>query len=171
MAEFQTYVAWLYTGEITPRETGSIQESGGDLLRLYILGDYLDDAKFCNEVMDVLGGSTNYAASSKPFVLSDFSDNDVDWALEKTAAGAPLRVYLFTRIGFDVVHGRGLVTSFRDRFSSDVLLDLLMTLMSDYDLKLVMNGAFLKRKELFFDRCVFHKHEDGDTDTQRPGSQ
>lgn len=167
--EFQMYVAWLYTGKITPWEIDSIQERGGDLLHLYIIGDYLDDAKFRNEVMDVLGGLTNYAASSKPFVLSDFSDNDVNWALEKTAAGAPLRVFLFTKLGAEIVGHRDSITSFKNRFSSDVLLDLLMALMSNYDLKLVINGAFLKRKELFFERCVFHKHEDGDR--RCPGSQ
>ncbi|KAL1589532.1 hypothetical protein WHR41_01608 [Cladosporium halotolerans] len=46
---FEGYLQWLYTSEIT---FASKPDVGFQICRLYILGDYLGDQKFCNAVID-----------------------------------------------------------------------------------------------------------------------
>lgn len=52
--DFEWYLEWVYTGHLTPREEDGKHNRGATLIRLYILGDYLDDAKFCNSIMDIV---------------------------------------------------------------------------------------------------------------------
>jgi hypothetical protein len=51
--DFEVYLEWVYTSQLISRDTKTEQDRGAMLVRLYILGDFLDDAKFCNNVVDI----------------------------------------------------------------------------------------------------------------------
>jgi hypothetical protein len=89
VADFQLYLQYLYTGRMATLDHNDTGTSSMTLVRLYVLGDYLGDNRFCNNVIDALIGRS---------VLVDFgmvfSSAALDLAWEKTTPGSILRKVL-----------------------------------------------------------------------------
>ena len=81
--DFDVYLEWVYTSQLTPRDAEPALDHCAMLVRLYILGDFLGDSKFCNKVMDAFRSESAWRPArpiSGPINL--------EW--EKTMAGSPL---------------------------------------------------------------------------------
>lgn len=87
VADFEVYLEWLYTGHVVTLD--SIKALGATLIRLYVLGDFLVDDRFCNTVMDTL-----ILESQRGYPRLAFSPADIDSAWEKTMPGSGLRKVL-----------------------------------------------------------------------------
>jgi hypothetical protein len=156
VAEFQAYFEWLYTNEVTLQDTTiSGNDLGLALIPLYLLGDYLDDANFCNAIVDkiLFHKYESHAVS--------FCDESMTLVLENTVAGSPLRALLFTSLASYVAYKDETITSLKTRFSSDTLLEMMSHVMSDDDLKKAMKKALLRKYDLLRTKCAFHRHDEG----------
>ncbi|GAB7335545.1 hypothetical protein MBLNU13_g07885t1 [Cladosporium sp. NU13] len=81
---FEGYLQWLNTGVITSSFPIS-KPTTFDLIEFYILGDFLDDATFCNAVLDDL---MNSAYETWPGICS------VNLAWNNTPRDSPLRALI-----------------------------------------------------------------------------
>jgi hypothetical protein len=87
VADFEVYLEWLYTGQVVTLD--KMKDLGPTLLRLYVLGDFLVDDRFCNAVIDSL---IRESSSRWPFLR--FWPADINSAWDKTMPGSRLRKVL-----------------------------------------------------------------------------
>lgn len=83
--DFQMYLGWLYTIHMATLDY-HLRVSSTTLVRLYILGDYLGDDRFCNNVIDTLVKNCSWTDTGMTFTSSD-----IDLAWDKTASGSTLQ--------------------------------------------------------------------------------
>ena len=93
VADFQLYLQCLYTDRMVALNHYDSGNSSMTLTRLYVLGDFLGDDRFCKNVIDALIG--NSVLMNTGIV---FSSAAVDFAWEKTASGSSLRKVLLELI-------------------------------------------------------------------------
>ena len=93
VADFQLYLQCLYTDRMVTLNHYDSGISSMTLIRLYVLGDFLGDDRFCKNDIDALIG--NSVLMNTGIV---FSSAAVDFAWEKTASGSVLRKVLFALI-------------------------------------------------------------------------
>lgn len=93
VADFQLYLQCLYTDRMVTLNHYDSGISSMTLIRLYVLGDFLGDDRFCRNVIDALIG--NSVLMNTGIV---FSSAAVDFAWEKTASGSSLRKVLLELI-------------------------------------------------------------------------
>jgi hypothetical protein len=87
LVDFEVYLEWLYTGHVVTLD--NMRDLGPTLLRLYLLGDFLIDDRFCNTVIDALIGDSQAA---DPWLLFDSATIDSLW--NKTMPGSEMRKVL-----------------------------------------------------------------------------
>ena len=87
VSDFEVYLEWLYTGHVITLD--ELRSLGPTLIRLYLLGDFLIDDKFCNVVMDAL-----ILESQRRSPWIRFLPADIDFAWDKTMPGSRLRKVL-----------------------------------------------------------------------------
>jgi len=93
VADFQLYLQCLYTDRMVTLRHYDSGISSMTLIRLYVLGDFLGDDRFCKNVTDAL--VENSVLMNTGIV---FSTAVVDFAWEKTASGSVLRRVLLALI-------------------------------------------------------------------------
>jgi hypothetical protein len=159
VGESQAYLEWLYTNEVTLQEEDGEEDLGPVLIRLYLPGDYLDDANFCNAVMDTVfqRGKT-----------CEFTDQFINSALENMVAGSPLRALVLQFMAIATISNLETITSYRHRFSSDTMLDLIAHVMSDHDLAKALQTALRQKGDLSGKDCDFHRHDEGTPKCSEP---
>jgi hypothetical protein len=152
------YLEWLYTNQLTSREVETRHERGAMLIRLYILGDFLDDAGFCNKVMDILDpGANDPRAPAWTAWSLNHEDFSLSWA--KTPVGSSLRTFLLEFIAYHISHIDGCYQTFLESdVPKEMLLELFQHLESEHGLMKLLKPSTklskLKRK------CAFHRHEE-----------
>lgn len=87
VADFEVYLEWLYTGYVVTLD--ELWSLGPTLLRLYLLGDFLIDDRFCNAVIDALIGDSQAVS---PWLV--FYPTDIDSVWNKTMPGSRMRKVL-----------------------------------------------------------------------------
>lgn len=80
---FENYLHWLYTSELIT-STKPNDHSYLPIVKLYILGDYLNDSLFCNAALERVV-KNRYETHGVP------SPHSVKMAYERTPEGSPLR--------------------------------------------------------------------------------
>lgn len=96
VADFQVYMEWLYTGRVVELDYNRSQASE-TLVRLYVLGDYLEDDHFSNAIIDTLVQNSSCFASGMVWRRST-----VDMAWDETQPESPLRKVLTRLIACSV---------------------------------------------------------------------
>lgn len=151
--DFEVYLEWLYASQLTSREGDTQRERGKMLVRLYILGDFLDDAGFCNQVMDAFapGGTKAW----------DWSINNEECSLAwaKTPVDSPLRIFILGLISHRMSRNKN---SFQELVEStcprELFIDLFKHLESKHGLtKLLKPSTKLSKVR---DKCEFHRHDE-----------
>lgn len=90
---FQAYVHWVYTGEISPMvyfgEEAILESNEKEVyIEVYIIGEFLDDAKLRSKVLDIIVAK---------LIIWTYLTQDplIHRIYEATPAGSPLRRLLF----------------------------------------------------------------------------
>ena len=166
------YINWLYTKETTlnnaerkckyhgpdtyqdAQDSDCIYMHGLDLVKMYILGDYLNDMRFCNAVIDTMdlmeGCVINLDA--------------IDWVWSNTMQNNPLTLFLLEHWAEAVESdSQGTIDYMKDgfyRIPDEFLLDLLAftgTQLCAATARLAEVKKPLAKKS---QQCKFHKHID-----------
>ena len=87
VSDFEVYLEWLYTGHAVTLD--ALYNLGTTLVRLYLLGDFLIDDRFCNAVIDTL---IRDSRAHYPWTI--FLSEDIDYVRRKTVPGSRLRKVL-----------------------------------------------------------------------------
>ena len=148
------YLEWLYTSQLTPREANTQRERGKMLVRLYILGDFLDDAGFCNQVMDALapGGTKAWGSWS-------INNEECSLAWAKTPVDSPLRIFILGLIAHRMSrNGNFFQELVESTCPRELFIDLFKHLESKHGLtKLLKPSTKLSKVR---DKCEFHRHDE-----------
>lgn len=147
---FQAYVHWLYTGMIIKiqKKNKETQERCHHLIKLYVLGEQLENIRFKNEVMTALINVEEEAT------CHDFNVNEIMIAYNGSSVGSELRRF--------VVHSHILkpplcgtaafVGNERDFLPADFAFDLALKLAEQPDIEVL---AEMRRQP-----CFYHQHND-----------
>ena len=154
--DFEAYLGWVYTSQLTPGDTEDGFDRGMMIVRLYFLGDFLDDTKFCNTVMDTF----HFNDAWDPFYLM-FESMNLAW--EETTAGSPLRDFILELLVYNIATRPNtesyLKVMHQSDISREIVLDLLLHMESKHGLsKLIQTTATLRLPEMKV-RCLFHRHD------------
>ena len=168
-SDFEVYLEWLYTGHVValvrPRDRGPA------LLRLYLLGDFLVDDRFCNTVMDVTIGEC-----STP--LLEFYPQDINFVWSETTSGSRIRRVLVDLIIRDLSgDGRSPCFWAKDDWSHEVTAGVSARIVESKDVALGMFAALrgqgpsevrqivrsaVKRPKDNRNKCAdYHEHGEG----------
>lgn len=154
--DFEVYLERVYSSQLAPREAETPEELGTMLVRLYILGDFLDDARFCNRVMDVFSPGADLHAIWGFWVLGDIAFS-LAWA--KTSVGSPLRTALLRNITHNIVHREGqFQTLLKSSFPRELLLDLFQHLESKHRLTHILRPS--TKLSAAIPGCAYHRHDE-----------
>ena len=161
--DFEVYLEWLYTSQLDPRdaETDDDDDRGTMrcmmVVRLYILTDFLDDAKFCNEVIDLFSfDDTTRATAWTPCLLS-VEALSISWA--STSVGSPLRNVLLEQLTYCAVRKDGVFQRLLESTCpKEVLVDLFQHLESKHGLMKLLRPT--TKPSTFSTACAFHRHDD-----------
>lgn len=126
------------------------------LVRLYILGDFLDDAGFCNQVMDALVTGGAKASTWKPWSLG-IEDPCLAWA--KTPVGSPLRAFILELISHHMAHNNAIFQGFLESTCPrELFIDLFKHLESKHGLTKLLKPSTKLSKVV--GKCEFHRHDE-----------
>jgi hypothetical protein len=126
------------------------------LVRLYILGDFLDDAKFCNKVMDIVTPSSHARGAWSHWGL-DAASLNLSWA--KTSAGSPLRSALLETLTYNIFHGEGKFQKLVEgHVTTELFLDLFQHLENKLGLMTLLKPSTNSSK--LSTGCAFHRHDE-----------
>jgi len=161
------YIDWLYTKDVTlvnaekecishePSRSRGRQDSDCSFLhclklaKMYTLGDYLNDMRFCNAVIDAM------------VLMRDCypGPDAVQWVWSKTMEGCPVRKHILERWAAILRHEdiAGYIKKHSSKLPKDFLIDLLTTVGADHRsdiLRVATARRALKEK------CKFNLHFD-----------
>lgn len=169
---FEGYLNWLYSGKITPKDPTHVckyclddtpsQAMGHicttffsiDVAKMWILGDYLNDLRFCNASVDAL-----YFAFCGSLWLSAPAAVKVIW--EQTTPECPVRSCFLERLqGATVTEDFGPIAQSQLEYSREFLIDLLGFVGRRYREDIVQD--IVNNEKPFAPSRKFHKHVDDD---------
>lgn len=126
------------------------------LVRLYILGHFLDDAGFCNRVMDILAYDGAKGPPLKPFAMQ-IEDFCLAWA--KTPVGSPLRAFILDFITRHMAHNNAIFQGFLESTCPrELFIDLFKHLESKHGLTKLLKPSTKLSKVV--GKCEFHRHDE-----------
>lgn len=161
--DFEAYLEWLYTSQLTPSGNETVSERGTTLVRLYVLGEFLDDAKFCNAIMDA------FIATNDRWSFS-LSGETIVFTWEKTSVGSPLRTAILEMAAAYLAYRDQRLKTFPNILGTDVvLLDLFKYLENKHGLSMSLRPNVTVPWEQPRDKCEFHRHNEANP--KCPGSQ
>jgi len=168
--DFEVYLEWLYTGQLVPRDTKTDADDGCGTMRclmavlLYILGNFLDDTKFCNKVIDIFTSGTAPAAAWTPCALPSDAIS-LSWA--STSVGPPLRDALLEKVTCYVARRDG---NFERLLEStcpkELFVDLFRHLEDKHGLTKLLKPT--TKRSTLSTGCAFHKHDGGNAKCSEP---
>lgn len=166
------YINWLYTKQVTlknaekkcihhgPDTDQGVQDSDCiymyclDLVKVYILGDYLNDMRFCNAVIDTL-----------ELMEGCFPGLDaIDWVWSNTMQNNPLRGFIIEHwaeaVKSDLQQTIGFMKDFSLHIPQEFLLDLLAFTGTQLCAATARPAEVKKPLAKKSQKCKFHKHVD-----------
>lgn len=165
----EAYINWLYTEEVTLKdaeekcqhhETSSSQQTRESdcrfkhslkLVKMYILGDYLNDMQFCNAVIDVL----EYMKGCPPGI------DAIIWVWAHTMRGCPLRTLILERWAASLDTGAATTVEFMKKHDLNVPKEFLFDFLALMGAQLSsVRARRPKAKKSLEQKCRFHKHVD-----------
>lgn len=163
---FEGYLHWLYTGQLITDGEGSILLK--QQLQLYILGDFLGDNNFCNQVADDILRLFKHEQVVVGTSCMTFSNVQLAW--KHTTQGSPLRDlflgYVCMQISFKAGKWLSFIEEQRDwlpqGFDSE-LLKYMATKLANSD---VAKTVQITMDPVRTNRCNYHKHEEGKSCTK-----
>jgi len=96
VSDFEVYLEWLYTSEVVV--IGEFDSRGIIFVRLYLLGQDLEDDRFCNAVIDTLLDEHRPGNSE----IMIFSPQAIQWIWNRTLPGSILRKILIDFVILDM---------------------------------------------------------------------
>ena len=167
VSDFEAYLQWLYTGHVVLLDRP--YDSGFALLRLYLLGDFLVDDRFCNAVMD-------FIIRESGTLLLAFLSEEIDYVWNQTTPGSRMRRVLVDLIIRDL-SGDTASTYFCNRgaWNSEVTAEVFARMAEFKDVALGMFAALegpsnvqqsvksaVKHPRDNENKCAdYHKHSEG----------
>jgi hypothetical protein len=161
------YINWLYTKEITLKDaenkchihgpTYSLRDQNADcgylyslkLVKMYILGDYMSDMRFCNAIIDGMALMRNCPPSP----------DAIQWVWTHTMEDCPLRGHLLERWAGLLGHTRAAVYMKENmsKLPKDFMIDLLILTGTDQRAEILKT---FKERMTSVEECKFHRHVD-----------
>jgi hypothetical protein len=161
------YINWLYTKEVTLKDAEqkcklhgpaySLENPNSNcsylhylkLIKMYILGDYMNDMRFCNAVVDAM----RLMRSCYP------SPDAVQWAWNHTMQDSPVRKHLLEMWAEILGHPNtpGHMKGNLSKLSKEFLVDLLTFTGSDHRAEILKCSTARRTKS---ERCELHRHVD-----------
>lgn len=172
-SDFKVYLEWLYTDSIAMRDDPSAGTDGSSadkdgipdtdgttLVRLYVLGDFLGDDRFCNAIIDTLVHHVNRDNAKSESVIV-FDTTSVDLAWDRTARGSPLQRVLTELILCDLGdHPRVPMFLNRGAWSPEASVDIFEHIQNHRSLVKAIE-PLAKDPRVNKDKCAYHKHGKG----------
>lgn len=139
VSDFEVYLEWLYTGHAVIGDWS--RDRGSALLRLYLLGDFLVDDRFCNTVMDII-----IRESEPKYPLLEFCSKRINSMWSETNPASKIRRVLVDLIIRDLsgdsaspwFYGRGF-------WSHEVTAEVFARMVESKDVALGMFAALRAR--------------------------
>jgi len=166
VCDFEVYLEWLYTGHVVTLDES--ESRGIAFVQLYLLGDFLDDDRFCNAVIDMLIDKSRHGGP-EPITFWPQGLNRV-WS--ETFPGSMLRRVL---VDFIILERGGLSRTVKFICKNDWSKDLMAGVLTRIGEHKEVAGALLmiirdKIQEAIKsavqhpgdqDKCNYHKHGEG----------
>jgi hypothetical protein len=158
VADSQLYLQCLYTDRMVTLNHYDSGISSMTPIRLYVLGDYLGDDRFCNHIIDALIGHSVFMNTGMVF-----SSAAVDLAWEKTTSGSTLRRVLLELIVCDL-DSVPFASVFEDKgtWAKEVLIDIFNHMAGYPEVQVAINAAMESLSENSVDCGEYHRHGEDD---------
>lgn len=140
---FRSYLVWVYTDglavDITNSEPVQAQETKySTFVKLYVLGDRLEDLRLRNSIMEILVNSNH-----------QFNHESVTWAFEHTPTGSLLRKMLVSFAATRWV--RAIFDEHKAKYHPEFVLDLAAFLMHQTDKQKIGLAEFIQKLPEFLE--------------------
>lgn len=146
---------WLYIGRLVELSCNTSQATE-TLVRLYVLGDYIEDDHFSNPIIDTIVQNSSYTA---PGMVR--KSDTVDMAWREINPGSPLRKLLTRLIVCSLGHHANTPKFLHfGTWSSEVSTDVFAGLRKRYDIRNAIRED-LRYPVHSMDTCEYHLHGEG----------
>lgn len=162
---FEGYLNWMYSKEVTLKSNAKLCDickgrKGAahqcewahslELAKMYVLGDYLNDIRFCNAVVDTWKSIALEAACRSCL-------DTIQFVWSQTSSDCPIRDLVLESWKDSLTEDKiGDYIKSAESMSKDFAVDFLVFLANCYETQIERDTS--PQKSPFKKKCMFHKH-------------